>query len=126
QKLFCCGGTINAEAKLLDLSGLREQPSPLFAVNSHCLAISPDGRSAAMDLWNDRPPYEVWVCDIADPHLVRRAVVPQIHRGGAPVGGDGEAMGIHRKERRRLFAQPGEVQELRLGVDRAAAAKELL
>ncbi len=64
SKLFHCGGNANAEAKLLNVATLREEDSPLFAVNSKCLALSPDGRWLALDIWSDKPPHVVRVCDL--------------------------------------------------------------
>jgi RNA polymerase sigma factor (sigma-70 family) len=63
QRLFYCGGNINAEAKFLNIARLREEGSSIFAVNSKCLALSPDGRCLALDIWSDKPPHEVMVCD---------------------------------------------------------------
>jgi RNA polymerase sigma factor (sigma-70 family) len=63
QRLFYCGGNTNAEPKFLNIAGLREEASPIFAVNSKCLALSPDGRCLAMDMWGNKPPHEVRICD---------------------------------------------------------------
>src|SRR5262249_12046950 len=59
QRLFYAGGNTKAEAKFLDIPRLREEESPIIAVNSKCLALSPDGRSVALDTWRDKPPHEV-------------------------------------------------------------------
>ncbi|HEY7426476.1 MAG TPA: sigma-70 family RNA polymerase sigma factor [Gemmataceae bacterium] len=64
QRLFYCGSNTNAESKLLNIGGLREEESPIFAVNSKCMALSPDGRCLALNTWKNQPPHEVRVCDV--------------------------------------------------------------
>jgi RNA polymerase sigma factor (sigma-70 family) len=63
RRLFYAGGNPNADRRFLDIARRREEESPIFAVNSRCLALSLDGRRLALDMWNDKPPHEVRVCD---------------------------------------------------------------
>jgi RNA polymerase sigma factor (sigma-70 family) len=63
HRLFYAGGSWKGEARFLDLARRHEEASPIVAVNSKCLTLSPDGRFSALDLWTDKPPYEVQVCD---------------------------------------------------------------
>jgi RNA polymerase sigma factor (sigma-70 family) len=58
QRLCYCGG-----AMFLNIARLREEESSISAVYPKCLALSPDGRYLALDMWSDKPPYEVQVCD---------------------------------------------------------------
>jgi RNA polymerase sigma factor (sigma-70 family) len=63
RRLFYAGGNTNGDARFLDVARRQEEESPVFAVNSRCLALSPDGRCLALDAWADKPPHEVRVCD---------------------------------------------------------------
>jgi WD40 repeat protein len=65
ERLFHAGGDVNAKARVLDIVHRKEEPSLIPAVNSQSLAMSPDGRAFAMDLWSAKPPHEVAAYDAA-------------------------------------------------------------
>jgi RNA polymerase sigma factor (sigma-70 family) len=63
RRLFHAGSNVNAEPRLLDVARRKEEPTDVPAIHSRCLAVSPDGRSLAMDLDGGKAPHEVRVCD---------------------------------------------------------------